>query len=354
MTTIVSTPYTAGYASSGLVSGLGSSTTSGNAAANQSYAPATSVTLSDAAKAALAQGTGGEAADAQSLREKVDAFVESISPATLLRDGDLVADLSSFDREEVFAISRNSGNKFSPEEQEAAKIELDDRFSSALRGGKALMAVTGDYTDLYEQAYDYLQSAGPEEQKSSEWQTGIKAVMDALQYLKDHGGGQAPAVANDPVSRFLDQSAGSEADTVSDTATYAAGARTALDRIYGRGGDPRDLDAFGTKTLSAIATDRSDTFSSSEILAAKREMKTRVGSAVRHAFQSGGLGTDPTSFSKYLIAQYSSMTAEEREAAGLDKNYYNAIRQNYETSQTISQTLGIGSSGSGTSLLNYL
>lgn len=359
MTSIVSSPYSAGYIQSGSVSTLGSGTSSESAVANRSYTPATSVTLSAAAKAALAQAadeqaTDEQAGDGQALRTKMDAFLESISPSTLLKEGRLVADLSSFSRDEVFAISSNSGNNFSPEEQKAAKIELDDRFSSALRGGKALMEVTGDYTDLYEQAYDYLQNAGPEEQKSSEWQASMKAVMNALQYLKGNGGGQVPAQATDPVAKFLQQSTGADGDTDADTISYAAGARTALDRLYDRGGDARDVSTFGSKTLSAIATNDTGAFTSSEILSAKREMKTRLGADVQQAFQSGGLGSDPTTFSKYLIAQYSSMTTQEREAAGLDQNYYNTIMQNYETSQKISQMLGTSSSGGGTSLLNYL
>ncbi|WP_262692162.1 HMG-box domain-containing protein [Kordiimonas aestuarii] len=139
----------------------------------------------------------------------------------------------------------------------------------------------------------------------------------------------------------------------------ATEARRVLDGAAGLEG----LSDFGSKALSAIAVGMSGQFSSSEIIAAKQERKSRVGASVQGAFQQSNMSGNPTDFSKRLITQYSSMSAEEREAAGLDQSYYDAIVKNYETSMRISQALSASTFTAGTascssngsmSLLNFL
>jgi hypothetical protein len=355
MTAIVSSAYVATYAQTGATAGYAgqaATTTGGN---SQAYAPATNVTLSDAAKAALAADERKAAADAaDTVRSSLDALLDSLGRTSPLDGGKLAVDLSAFSREEIFEIVADNGNKFTGEEQEAARLDLQRRFDDALRGGHAVTLVTGSFVDLYESALDYMEGAGPAERSTAEWQVQVSALRQVFSAVETNPGNRPEAIANDPVDEYLSRKeAGTdEAPDIGENA--AANARAVLDRIYGAKGGLEELSGFGSRSLSAIALNRSQQFSSSEIVAARNEMKSRVGDAVRNAFQGASASGDPTAFSKRLIAQYSAMSAEEREAAGLDQGYYEAINQNYEISLRISRAFGQPGTAGGTSLLNFL
>lgn len=109
-----------------------------------------------------------------------------------------------------------------------------------------------------------------------------------------------------------------------------------------------------------ILNNNSD-FNSHEEHIARVEMNSRVRKAAQAALQSSTLSNDPTAFSKNLIAQYQSISSEERAAAGFTQEYYDALVKNHETSSTILQALsgvsnssGSSASGGVLSLLNYL
>lgn len=358
---IVSNTYVAHYTPQGMLTTRSQQTNENNGTEKQPHASAINITLSNAAQAALAANTKNISTDIGKVaHQKLEQLLERLGRDSLLDDGKLAVDLSSLSRQEVFAASSNSGDLFTTAEQKAGKIELERRFDAALTGGVALMRVTGSYQDLYESALEYLQNAGEAEKKTTDWQAQFNALKQASTYLDTHPDTAPTGIANDPVADYLERL---DAGAVSENGNLegiAVEARKVLDRISGANGQMEGLSRFGSRTLSAIAVNVSDQFSDREIIAAKHEIKSRVGASVQSAFQQANTSGDPTNFSKRLIAQYSSMSAEEREAAGLDKSYYDAIVKNYETSQRISQTLNIGtsgvrtSSGGSLSLLNFL
>ncbi len=353
MNGIVSNNYVSNYTPHGQLAGSGQQSSANSGAEKPTYEPAINVTLSQAAQAALAGEQHGGSAEAT--LNKLKDLLERLGRSSPLDGDTLAVDLSGFSRGEIFAISSNSGNMFSEEEQKAAQIDLDERRDAALKGGYAVMSVTGSYTDLYESALEYLESAGSEEKKTTSWQAQYNALKQAEKYLDENPGIAPRGIANDPVADYLERTTDGKTSTNDNINGVTDEARKVLDSINDAQGRMDRLSGFGSRALSAIALNTSDQFSNSEAMAAKHEMKSRVRANVQGAFQLAGMSGDPTAFSKRLIAQYSSMSAAEREAGGLDGNYYDAIVKNYETSLRISQAFNTGPSSGGTaSLLNFL
>lgn len=295
--------------------------------------------------------------------EKLKNILDQLGKSSPLQGDALAIDLSSLSREEIFAIASNSGNLFTDDEQKAASMELEQRFDAALSGGYALMTVTGNYADLYSSALEYLENAGSSERESATWQAQYAAVKEAGAYLASNPGSAPADIEDDPVADYLARVADGSLSGKTDMDALSSQARAVLDSIGSASDRIDELTKFGNQSLSAIALNTSGSFTSSEVMAAKHEMQSRVGAEVQSAFQLSGASGDPTDFSKRLIAQYSSMSAEERQAAGLDDNYYDAIVSNYQTSMQISQAMNTGpqmmagtsaAAGSTTSLLNFL
>ncbi|MEX0298736.1 MAG: hypothetical protein AB3N28_06675 [Kordiimonas sp.] len=353
MTGIVSSAYGATYAQNHYSSGVQTQQQETVTRQASHESSATKVTLSAAGKAALAANDKQSSDQVyEQARRKLSDILTQFNRASPLSDGKLNIDLSTLSRAEMFAVASNAGNKFTLDEQKAAKQELKERFDNALSGAESVMRITGSYKDLYEEAIEYLNAAGPEERKTSEWHAQHAAVTKALEQMSStFSEGKPSTIKNDPVADYLSSEAKSKRRNILD---IAADARTVIDRVYSQSGNINALKDFGSRTLSAIALNKSDKFSSSEISAAKTEMKARVGKNVQGAFQSAGGSGDPTAFSKKLIAQYASMSSEEREAAGMTKDYYNTIVKNYETSLKISQAFGSSFGGGSLSLANYL
>lgn len=356
MTSIISNAYGSPYAQNTYgASGRFQQSTVQNSQTNIEESAAR-VTLSDAAKATLAatDSSSSEAISARA-REKLTDLLRQLSRASPLSAGKLVVDLSALSREEVFAAASNGGNKFTVDEQKGAKGELEDRLDRALSGAHSVMQVTGNFKDLYETAKEYLDAAGIEEKKTVEWKMRRDAVGAALEQIEADKNGKPTDNENDPVAAYLKQQADSDKSSRRATQDVATDARAVLNKIYETGGEVDALRKFGSRTLSVIALDKSDKFSSSEISGARAEIKSRHGKFVQSTFQSAGSTGDPTAFSKKLIAQYASMSAEEREASGLTKEYYGAIVKNYETSLKISQAFsGFSAGGGSLSLVNYI
>lgn len=369
MNSIVLNNYTSGYTPYGMVSdpkpeispNAGARTSDSNTTATQASASAINITLSHAAQTALANEAKAASPTAgETALNKLAELLARFDKGSLLDGDTLAVDLSSLSRQEIFAVANNTGNLFSSEEQKAAGIEMERRFDAALKGGHALMRITGDYRDLYKNALEYLEEAGNSEKNTTDWQAHVHTIKQVLTYLADNPGYPPKEMANDPVADYLEREASGEGAGNDRLDLVADEARAVLDGIQASKGRIEGLSEFGSRTLSAIAANISNQFSSSEIVAAKFEMKSRVGASVQNAFQQASSSGDPTEFSKRLIAQYSAMSAEERDAAGLDSGYYDAIVKNYETSLRISQALNGGISGTATpanngpSLLNFL
>lgn len=349
-----------------------SSSKSTSSAANATTSSATSITLSDAAKAALAERSLADVlTDA---RAKLTKLLDDAGRKSPLQNGELALDLSSLDAREVYAIA--SDETFTADEREAAKLEMQRRLEAALAGPLAIAQVTGDYTGLYNSAATFLDALGPEEKASADWKASREAVAEGLKQLQKDPKTLPSAGENDPVATYiklveargtLDQS----------MATLATNARTALDKRYaeihatGRipsfkqnapNGTYVDLSGLSSRSLSAIVLDEEGQFTSQEIAAAKSQLRTKSSAVLMAGLKSASQSGDPTAFSQNVIAAFSSLSAEERQAAGWSDQLYEAAVANYSTSNKLlemfNQLSASGSSanksGSGFSLAGLL
>jgi hypothetical protein len=330
------------------------------------------IVLSDAAKKALAEKDFATVtADA---RTALDDLLEAAGRTSPLdANGHVAIDLSKLDRRELYAISSNSDDQFTEDEQAAAEDEMNDRFDAALAGPLAVARVTGDISALYKAASDYLDGASAEEKESDTWSKLHDAVAAAYQQtLSDPD--NIPAVDGDPVADYIARSNSGEAGAQRDFDSVASDVRTALDKQYadaasagkelvfdsGRKiGQLVDFSDFDSRSLSAIVLNQGDRFSSVEVTAAQAELRKRSSATLLAGLKSAG--SDPTAFATNIINAFGSMSAEERNAAGWSDAFYDTVLQNYQSAAKIAQMFGASGSGAAAttssgvmSLLNYL
>jgi len=337
-------------------------TTTATSTASASAGEATSVTLSDAAKAALAEKSFATVlADA---RSKLAELLKSAGRTSPLKDDQLALDLSSLDAREVYALASDSSV---PEDQrEAAKLEMQRRMEAALQGPLAIAKVTGDYTGLYNAAATFLDALGPEEKASADWKASRDAVTEGLKQLEKSPDKLPSAGEDDPVALYIElvETRGTLDQSME---TLATNARSALDKRYaeihatGRiptfkpnstQGNFVDLSGLSSRTLSAIVLNEGDQFSSQEIQSAKATLRTKSSAALMAGLKSASQSTDPTAFSQNVISAFSSLSAEERQAAGWSDKLYEAAVANYTTSSkllSMFNELSAGSSASASS-----
>lgn len=347
----------------------GSSAATSSSGASNGGASATNVTLSDAAKAAMAaKDFATVIADARATMDKLLADAQKTTP---LKDGKLDVDMSKIDRRELYAISSNGELKFSPDEQKAAQIELQRRFDQALAGPTSVGRVTGKIDGLYTAALAFLDLAGPEEKASVAYTDARKAVEAMIANLKTEPGTLPGAVPNDPINDYMKRLADGETEGPRNIIDVGADARATLDAQYKAGGITPDYKEFDSRSLSSVALNTGNEFNEAEVRAAKNEMRSRTGSAVLAALKSSDAATNPGGFSQNIISLYGAMSPEERAAAGWSDNLYAAAVSSYQTASKLASMLnqassggsifggsGSGSSGSGSgdkmSLLSYL
>lgn len=331
-------------------------------AASASEPGATNVTLSDAAKAALTtiKDFVTVTTDARASLDKLLADAKLTSP---LKDGKLALDLSKVDRRELFAMSTNSSQLFTPDEQKAAAIELRNRFDQALAGPTAVGRVTGSIKGLYVAALAYYDAMGPEEKASASYVDQRAALEDMLKQLTADPSTLPGKVANDPVGAYMERLAAGETGKPRDIANVAADARTTLDAQYkASGGNKPDYSEFDSRSLASVALNSSGKFNPTEVRSASMEMRSRSGAALLHGLKSAGTG-NPAGFAQNVISLYGAMSSEERAAAGWSDNLYAAAVANYQTASKLGSILGqvTGSSafggndsGRSMSLMDYL
>ena len=324
---------------------------------------ATSVTLSDAAKAALAEKDFATVTtDARATLDKLLADAKLTSP---LKDGVLALDLSKVDRRELYAMSINSNQAFTVDEQQAAAIELQSRFDQALAGPTAVGRVTGSLKGLYDAALAYFDAMGPEEKATASWADQRAALAEMVKKLVADPATLPGAVANDPVDTYMQRLAKGETGELRDIGDVASDARTTLDAQYKDNGTNKpDYSAFDSRSLAAVALNSGGKFDVTEIRAASNEMRTRSASALLQTLKTSSTSTDPGAFAQNVISLYGAMSPEERAAAGWSENLYSAAVANYQSAVKLSSMLGSAtgtsvfgggsSSGSGMSILDYL
>ncbi|MBO9587354.1 hypothetical protein [Devosia sp.] len=356
----VTATYYSGYSSttsSQTSATTASSATSAKTSTTSTSTAATSITLSDAAKAALAEKSfAGVIADA---RSKLTKLLEDAGRKSPLQNGELALDLSSLDSREIYAIA--SDKSFSADESEAAMLEMQRRFEAALAGPHSIAQVTGNYTGLYNAAAAFLDALGPEEKASTDWKASRDAVTEGLKQLQTDPKKLPSAGEDDPVATYiklvetrgtLDQS----------MATLATNARAALDKryeeIHATGRIPSfkptspsyvDLSGLSSRSLSAIVLDKEGQFTSQEVAAAKSQLRTKSSSVLMAGLKSASQSSDPTAFSQNVISAFSSLSAEERQAAGWSDQLYEAAVANYSTSNKLLEMFNQLSAGSSSS-----
>ena len=331
-------------------------------ASTDTSSAATSITLSDAAKAALAEKSlATVVADA---RAKLTKLLDEAGRKSPLQNGELALDLTSVDSREIYAIA--SDKTFTADEREAAKLEMQRRFEAALAGPLSIAQVTGNYTGLYNAAATFLDALGPEEKASDDWKASRAAVTEGIKQLQTNPKALPSAGEDDPVATYiklvelrgtLDQS----------MATLATNARTALDKRYaeihegGRipsfkpnapGGTYVDLSGLSSRSLSAIVLDKEGQFSTQEVAAAKSQLRTKSSAVLMAGLKSASQSTDPTAFSQNVISAFSSMSAEERQAAGWSDKLYEAAVANYSSSSKLLEMFNQLGSNSGSNNSN--
>ena len=327
----------------------------------------TSVTLSDEAKAYLAQtAADSEQPSVATLTTRARAWFDqqyvALGTSSAMLDGQVAVDFSAQTRATLSVIAENTQGQFSPDEVTAATRTLQSRFNDAVSPHVVIARHTGDYASLYAAASDYLDQAGSDEKATAAWKDQKQAVLEGLATARANFG-KAPVTGNDadPVRALLDKapaqtSAG--ADTSADT--LVANARAMLDTQAGSArdngkdlvftggrqtGQQVDFTDFDNRTLAVMALNADASFSAQEVSAAKAELNSRTRGSLVNAF--GGDGIRASSLA--LLQQYQNMSAEERSVLGFTDDYANRIIANYRTAASIQN-----SPGSGAGLAAYL
>ena len=349
MTTISATSYTPYYPT--LIS-PGTSTATTAAGSSTTNGSATTITLSDAAKAAM------NLPDFSTVVAQTRSMLDQ-----LLADGTKPADadLSKLDRRQLFAISSNAQGQFTADEQAAAKTEQQNRLDSALAGPNAVARVTDDIEDVYTAALGYLDAASPEEKATPTWTTQRAALVEAQKQMAADPS-KAPQVDGDIVADYIQRtSSGDDTSTLRDFNAVASDARAALDKQYAdakaagkqlvfstaqKTGQQVDFSQFDSRSLSAVALNQGNQFSAEEVSAAKQVMNQRSGATILAGLQNAS-SSDPGAFAKNLLSAYASMSPEERAAAGWSDKLYAAAAASYKTASQLSNLFG-SSTGTGT------
>ncbi len=331
---------------------------------NSSQGDATTVDLSDQAKAYLAglnattASTASQATTAADARTWLDQQYKSLNISSALVDGKTAVDLSGQSRETLATIASNAQGLFTADEQTAATSELGSRFDNAMAAYVAIARKTGNFVSLYQAASDYLDQAGTVERGTKTWQDQKQAIVDALAAVKADPT-KAPDLgnANDPVRALLDKKSATDADPTADAATLAANARAMLDDqanaaidngstltfdATDKSGQMVDFSGFDNRTLAVVALNTGTQFSDEEVRAAKNELNQRTRDSMMNVMNSAQ--GDPLNTNLGLIGAYESMSDEEKQALGVTQSVTDRLIQNYQTMQTLQSSL----SSSGT------
>lgn len=336
------TPATQAYANVG----AGGSAKPG--AAGNGGSAATVITLSQAALEASAEPHFSAVTDAA--REMLNRLLSETERTSPLQDGKLALDMSVLSARHLHAILKSEDGLFTGDERKAAELEMNRRFDLALSGPAAVSEVTGDYRTLYKAAATYLDGLSAEQKAEPQWQAARAAIDKALTALEADRGKLPQAIADDPVAGWLAKrpTDDGEADQPSDS--LAQNLRRTLDKRYESGEAARgklDLAAFDSRAVSAMALNRDGLFSAEEVRSANAEIRSRANSALSEGYKDAARSGDPTAFSRNIIAIYSSMSADERQAAGFSENLLSTAIASYESSSRLMDIMAAGMNAMG-------
>lgn len=334
--------------------------------------PTTNVTLSDQAKAYLAQSTGGTSGSepsaatlAANARTWFDDQYKKLGITSTMIGGQVAVDLSGQSRATLATVAANADKLFSKDEVAAAKAALTSRFETAMAPYAVIARHTGDYAGLYNAALNYMNEAGPAERATDTWTSQRQALTDGLAAAKaSYGKAPDTGNANDPVRALLGKTTASGTTNSGDSsATVAGRARAMLDDqansakdkgsqlVFDRNrktGQQVDFAKFDNRTLASVAVNQDSKFSAEEVRAAKTELDGRTRKSILASLDPSSGGGANSSLA--LIKQYASMSAEEKSALGVTDEVVGRLAQNYRRAISIQNAFSAG----GTSLGSYL
>jgi hypothetical protein len=337
---------------------------------NSSSSASTNVTLSDEAKAYLANASADTgnlpaATLAANARAWFDQQYDALGISSAQIDGQTAVDFTGQSRATLAAVASNTGGLFSADESAAAAGELQDRFNDTMKPYVVIARHTGDYASLYKTASNYLDQAGTVERATPAWQQQREALLEGSAAAQASYG-QAPDTGNenDPVRALLDSS--TETDSVP-AGDVAAQARALLDDQINQAkddgkelvfdpkrktGQPVDFSPFDNQALAAISLNQDGAFSAEEVRAAKSELDQRTRTSLLSALNSSS--SNPGAGSLAMIQQYASMSAEERSVLGITDDVMNRLVQSYKSMTTVQSSLSsLLSSSTGTGISSY-
>jgi hypothetical protein len=318
---------------------------------------ATNLTLSDAARAQLAKVSTSKdfaavTADARTTLDGLYAAAKVKGP--IAADGKTTVDLSSLDRRSLFAIATNNGGKFSADEQKTANTELVNRFKDVLAPAVATSKLTGDFSPVYKAALDFLDSASGEEKATAIWSAQRAAVLKGVQATQQNPTTAPAGITDDPVAAYLAQDASGSPTATQDISTVARNVRATLDAQANAATaagkelvfDPRrktgqqaDLSSIDNRSLAAMSLNQDGLFSGLESFAAKQTLGSRNRASVLAALKQSQTSRDPTQLSLGILNTYSSMSAEERQAANWTPAFRDNAIANYNSTRQIMSIL---------------
>jgi hypothetical protein len=290
-----------------------------------SSSPSTIISLSDEAKAFLAQTSQAKSETvsletlATNARAWFDQQYEKLGISSAKLDGKTAVDFSSQSRAALSAVASNAQRLFSKEEIEAAASALQNRFDDAITPHVVIARHGGDYAGLYEAALAYMNEAGADERATSLWQDQHKALVEGAAAARKSFG-KAPDTGNsdDPVRALLDQKTATGAPSSGAGSNSIAGRARALlddqiDAAADKGselvfdtrrnfGQQVDFSKFDNRMLATVSLNQEATFSIDEARAAKAELNQRNRLSLLNAINSGN-SSDPSAGSLAMIKQ---------------------------------------------------
>ena len=329
-----------------------------------SSSPSTIISLSDEAKAYLAQTS--QSAKSTSLetlatnaRAWFDQQYEKLGISSAKLDGQIAVDFSSQSRATLSAVASNAQRLFSKEEIEAATSALQDRFDDAIAPHVVMARHSGDYVSLYEAALAYMDEAGTDERATSLWQDQHKALVEGVAAARKNFG-KAPDTGNsdDPVRALLDKKTETSAPS-SGAGSIAAQARALLDDQINAAADKGselvfdarrnfgqqvDFSKFDNRMLATISLNQETTFSIDEARAAKAELNQRNRLSLLDAINSGN-SSEPSAGSLTMIKQYAAMSAEEKSALGVTEQLMGRLVRGYNSLLSVQSSVNSGATG---------
>jgi hypothetical protein len=175
-------------------------------------------------------------------------------------------------------------------------------------------------------------------------------VLKGVQATQQNPTTAPAAITNDPVAVYLAQNTNGGTTATQNISTVARDVRATLDAqanaataagkelVFDPGrktGQQADLSSIDNRSLAAISLNQDGLFSNQEIFAAKQTLDSRNRASILAALKQSQASRDPTQLSLGILNTYSSMSAEERQAANWTPAFRDNAIANYKSARQI-------------------